>query len=142
MTRLRHSTIRLWLSLTAVLFSAVLSVPVAASSCGPSPADTQAKASCESMAACCCAESVGESGTHAQFQTPGCDCSLREAPVSSDPAKASARTFTTAFGLPVAAALTAFAVIRGPCLTSAEDHCPRAGATLRKPSRAPPADRR
>lgn len=145
MIRLRHSTIRLWLSLTAVLFSALLSAPVAASSCGPSKADTQvqATASCESMADCCCAESVrSERRSNAQVQTPDCDCSLKEAPVSSNPAEASARAFTLAFGLPAVAAIVAIDVIRGPCLVTAEDHRPCAGATLRKPSRAPPADRR
>jgi hypothetical protein len=142
MTRLRHSTTWLWLSLTAVLFSAALSAPVAASSCGSATPEVQSKASCETMVACCCAESVSESGAYPQVQSPGCDCSLQQAPDSSNPAEASARAFTMAFGLPITAALVAVDVIRGPCLISAEDHHPRAGATLRKPSRAPPADRR
>lgn len=141
MSQLRYSTTRLWLSLVAVLFSTLLSAPVAASVV-ETAAGTQVKASCESMAACCCGESLSDSGTDAQVLPPGCDCSLKQAPVSSDPAEPSARAFTMAFGLPVAAALAAFGVVRGPCVASTEGHRPRAGASLRKPSRAPPAGRR
>jgi hypothetical protein len=144
MSQLRHSTIRFWLTLAAVLFSAGLSAPVAASSCVvPSTAvKTQAKSSCE-MAACCCEAGVlSTQGHSAQMQPPGCDCSVKPAAATSDPAEASARAFTMVFGLPVDAALTAVDVIRGPCLNAFEDHRPSAGIAFRKPSRAPPVDRR
>ncbi len=144
MNRLRHSTIRLWLSLAALLFSAGLSAPVAASSCKEPVGTTkaQAKSSCE-MAACCCGENLQSGHGHStHFEPSGCDCSLKQAPATSDSTEASARAFTMAFGLPVDAALISVDVIRGPCRIPAEVQRPRAGASLRKPSRAPPADRR
>lgn len=149
MSVLRRSTIRLWLALTAVLLSAVVSAPVAASNCAPTEdaPSTRTKASCE-MAACCCGESL-QSTHHAHTQAPngalqssGCDCSLQQAPAPSESSEVSARAFTQAFGLPVAPALIAVDVIRGPCASSARDPHPRDGSGFRKPSRAPPADRR